>query len=688
MISNETYYNRELSWLSFNHRVLQEAKDPTVPLFERIKFLAIYSSNLDEFYRVRVASLRAFMELKTKTIKKLPDEPTHLLEEIHRRVYEQQVEFGHVFSQTILPELRENAIILVDENSVPKNLESQMRAYFTSQVQPYLRPVIVENPQQPPFLQNKGNYLACQLKMASAGSPYGSYSIALIRIPSPGIQRFRAFALDGKNYVIFLDDLIRLYIRRIFPEIEVRDIYAIKVSRDAELYIDDEYSGNLADKIRKSLSKRITGMPIRFLYDQEMPEDFLETLRRIFTVAQEDMAPGGRYHNLDELMSFPNFGRTDLMYEKMPALAHPRLQEYDTLMAEIDKGDLMLHFPYQSFDYVRQLIEEAADDPDVKEIRISLYRIAEQSRVVKAMLYAAEKGKKVVAQVELKARFDEATNLYWAGEMEKGGIKIIYSLPELKIHAKLLLISKRIDGKTRNYAYLGTGNFNEENARIYCDHALLTSDPRLADEVGSIFQFLQKPQTPPKHRHLLVAPFNLRSKIEEYLDFEINEAKQGREAWAILKMNSLEDSSMIAKLYEAGRAGVKIRMIVRGICCLEPGIKGLSENIEIISIVDKMLEHARVFVFCHHGKRIMYAGSADLMKRNLSHRVEVMFPIYDPQVWQEVWDILQLQLRDNTKARIINRIQDNPYKNGGKKKHRAQVETYLMLKEKLKDIAE
>ena len=469
----------------------------------------------------------------------------------------------------------------------------------------------------------------------------------------------------------------------IFKDLEVTGAYAIKVSRDAELYIDDEYSGDLIDKIRKSLDKRNIGAPTRFLYDLTMPELLLEEVQQIFQLSNNDLIPGARYHNFNDFFGFPDpTNNPDLHDKKTPPLNHPGFDQYDRIMDALQKRDFMLHFPYQSYDYVPKLIREAAEDETVAAVRITLYRVASKSEVTNALLYALEKGKKVTVFIEAKARFDEQSNLYWGGQLKEAGANVLYSYPGIKVHTKLLLITTQKNTEPRHYTYLGTGNFNEKTAKLYGDHALFTTDVRLGDEVEQVFDILERKIIIPKNKHLFIAPFNLRKNFIRLIDREINFAKSGKDAYLILKMNSLEDPGMIDKLYEASRAGVRIKMIVRGICCLVPGVVGMSENIEVVSIIDQFLEHARIYIFGNGGKEKMYTASADWMTRNLDRRIEVAIPIYDPAVYQELREIVNIQLSDNKKARYINPAQDNPYvlRSETEKVIRAQEVTYDFLK--------
>lgn len=650
------YLNRELSWLSFNYRVLQEAKDTSVPLIERLRFLAIYSSNLDEFYRVRVASVRSLNDLKKKAKKKLDFSPKKLLEDINKTVFKQQEEFGQIFRNQLIPALKENNIHIVNETGLREPQREFARTYFLREIFPILRYGEI-TPEDTPFLENKRIYQVVEVRKTEADVP----TRYLIDIPSVRLGRFLVVPDEnGGHIVMFIDDVIRVSLDILFPDQIVSPCYSIKLSRDADLNIADEFSGDLLDKIRKSLEKREMGVPSRFLHDEKMPDDLLEFLCRTYELENVDVVKGGRYHNFMDYWGFPLPDDPSLVYLPQKELPVPGLDNVSFFDAIAEK-DRMLHFPYQSYDYVVKLLEEAAADPKVSSIKITLYRVASDSKIAKALIKAAENGKAVEVFDEVKARFDEESNIFWGNELSKAGAKVRYSYPDLKVHTKICVIKRKEEGQTKGYAYLGTGNFNEKTSRIYGDHALLTCHQEIIKDLDRIFKFLMDFKLAPKFKHLLVAPFNMRERFEDLIDREIEHAQAGKGGSIIAKMNSLQDSKMIDKLYEAGAAGVKIQLIVRGICCLKPGVPGLSENIEARSIVDRYLEHARVYIFGNDGAEEMYVASADWMSRNLNRRVEAGFPILDPDLRQEMKDLINIQLDDNTKARIINELQDNPY---------------------------
>ncbi len=675
---------RDISWLYFNERVLQEAKDPSVPLYERIKFLAIYSSNLDEFFRVRVASLRSFGKLRKKTRKELDVKPKKVLREIMEIVSQQQEEFGSTFREEIIPELTNHHIYLINEKDYSESQKAFARQYFEKNNMGELaRPIVLKRDLDSlPFLENKGLYFVVHFEEADTAP-------ALVNIPSESMNRFVVFpgensgSIEQKHYITFLDDILRFNLPELFENKTVKNAYSIKLSRDAEMYIEDEYDGNLLEKIKKGLNERDIGLPTRFLYDSEMPKDVLKYLRGILEISKDDLVPGARYHNFNDFFGFPNpTSDQSLKDEPMPPMPHPVLETAESVLKVIAEQDVMLHFPYQKFDYVPKMIYEAADDAMVKKIQVTLYRVASDSSVAKALLYAIEKGKKVFAFIETKARFDEESNINWGERLQEAGAKVRYSIPGIKVHTKLLLISRMEEGETKHFGYFGTGNFNEKTAKLYCDHGLLTCDQRLGEEAARVFMMLEGKIIYPHCKHLLVSPFTTRLTFEKLIDKEIALAKEGKHAYMILKMNSLEDEDMVLKLYEASQAGVKIQLIIRGICRCVPGLEGVSENIEIISIIDRFLEHARVYIFGNDGQEKMYTASADWMTRNLDKRVEVCVPIYALHVFKEMRAIIDIQLNDNVKARVIDEDQSNGYRMvmGKEKKIRAQVATYQFLK--------
>lgn len=683
----ESYFNRELSWLSFNHRVLQEAADAKVPLYERIKFLAIYASNLEEFFRVRLALLKNLAKLsKAKASKGIEVDASHTIEAIHKVVRAHHYEFEHIFKESILPALAQHNIILYQGQALLDEHRQEAVHFFKTKVLSYLQPLLLSSKKgQKPFMENDALYFAISLRQNKRPSQADETVIAYVNIPSGQLGRFvELSAVEGKHYYIFLEDIIRLNLKTIFPGYTILGCYSVKMDRSSSLGIEDEYSGDLVEKIKRHLSKRSSGEPTRFLYEESMPKELLASLKKTFNLYTEDLVPGGSHQNLDDLMKLPNPVSPQLAYGSLPAINKKALDAQESIFESITHKDHILHFPYHSYDYVLRFFNEAAIDPCVKEIKVALYRIAAKSLIANALISAAKNGKKVTVFVEVKARFDEANNLKWAQEMEKAGIHIIYSIPGLKVHAKIALV-KRITGQgnRQGYAYLGTGNFNERTAEIYADHGLFTSHQGIVRELQQVFTHLAGNTGSTKFTHLLVSGFNLQQNFLRKIDREIAMRKKGKPARVIIKLNNLEEKVMIDKLYEASRAGVKIDLLIRGICCLVPGVQGQSEHIQVIRIVDRFLEHARVFYFYNDGKEDIYLSSADWMKRNLYKRIEVGFPIYDEEIQAQLKQILFFQLQDTLKAKRLDAQQNNlAIDSIGETPIRAQLATYEWLKNK------
>jgi polyphosphate kinase len=655
------YVNREISWLSFNERVLQEAADPRVPLMERVKFLGIFSSNQDEFFSVRVGTLTRMIDANVKPAAMIGGSPKSVLKKIQKQVLKLQSDFDSVF-EDIVCELEKNNIFMVNETHLDEFQKAYLFNYFVNEVRPRLVPIMLDRSSGFPYLKNQVIYLAIHMYKQKDVS---DYRYALIEVPADVLPRYLLLPSEnGTKSVIILDDIIRLGLQNIFGifNYDMIHAYTIKLTRDAELDIDDDITKSFFEKVAHSLEERKKGHPVRFVYDRKIPEPLLNfILRKNKLLHFENLIPGGRYHNARDFISFPDMGLKELKYEKRPPLQHPDIAERPGILATIGRKDVLLHFPYHSFSYIIDLLREAAIDPYVKSIKITLYRVAEKSNVINALINAIRNGKKVTVVMELQARFDEKANIYWTQKLEKEGATILDGVPGLKVHSKICLITRKEDGGDVHYATVGTGNFNESTAKIYSDHCLLTRDPRITEEVAAVFDFLEHNYKTCTYRHLLVSPYNLRKKFLRMIRAETRNAKAGKEAFIYAKMNSLVDRQMIENLYRASRVGVKIRMIVRGICSLIPDMSGLGGNIEVRSIVDKYLEHSRLFVFCNGGDNRYFLSSADWMVRNLDNRVEVAAPIYDVNIQQEIRDFLRLQFDDNTKARIINERQDNTY---------------------------
>lgn len=678
---NQKYMNREISWLSFNERVLQEAADPGVPLIERLKFLGIYSSNLDEFFRVRVGSLKRMIDAGIKSKAIFGGTPKKILRDIHDKVVLLGDQFDKVFAD-LQEELRKEKIFIIDATELNEEQEKFVHTYFEQQVRPRLVPIMLAIVPTFPYLKNQVIYLA--VYMSKKNEP-DDFKYALIEVPVDILPRFIVIPnIDDRHYMIMLDDIIRYGLKEIFAIFgyDTFKAYTIKLTRDAEIDIEDDVTKSFFEKISKSVRKRKEGQPVRFVYDREMPDDLLNYILKHNNLENfENHIPGGRYHNARDFMNFPNVGPKSFEYEKKPALPHKEIQSHKSMFSIIKSRDILIHFPYQSFHHIIDLLREAAIDPKVKSIKMTLYRVAKNSNVMNALINASKNGKSVTAVIELLARFDEEANIYWTRKLEEEGVRIIDGVPGLKVHAKLLLISREEDGKLVHYANIGTGNFNESTAKIYADHALLTADSRITNEVNKVFKFLRNNYKTYTYRHLLVSPFSMRKRIDKLIRNEIKNAQEGKEAYIYIKLNSLVDRVTINRLYEASQAGVNIKMIVRGICSLLPGIPGLSEHIQIISIVDKYLEHSRIFIFCNGGDELYFISSADWMIRNLDNRVEVATPIYDKNIQRELKNYLEIQFRDTTKARLINVEQDNPYRQAASNSNgRAQEDIYEFLK--------
>ncbi len=687
----EKYIHRDTSWLSFNYRVLQEAKDPSVPLLERIKFLAIYSSNLDEFFRVRIAQHRNLLRISKKTKKELEYNPREVLKMLHKIVNEQQVEFSRIFINEIIPELREHNIFILRRLDLNREQKEFVEGYFRENLLPFVQPVLLVKDKIRIFLNNAALYLAISLISKENYSSKTEY--AIVKIPSDYLPRFIELpSQSGHHEIIMLDDIVRNAVAWLFPGFEIVDTYSIKLTRDAELYIDDEFSGNLIQKVKESLQKRNIGPASRFVYDRTMPRTFLSFLTDTFNLENVDLQPEGRYHNNFDFFKFPDFTLSQLKNKPLPPLPYLPLENAENFFDTVSEGDHLVHVPYQSYSSVIKFFESAAQDPSVTHIKIVQYRVAKKSRIMQALMQAVKAGKQVSVFIEVKARFDEEANLKWGETLQNAGVSVYYSMPGIKVHSKLALVTRREGRQNCLYAYLGTGNFNEDTARIYADIGIFTADKRLTTEVSRLFNYLETANKSEcdnnTFSHLLVGQFNLRSGLIEKIDREIANAQVGKPASLLIKLNSLEDHPMIDKLYEASQAGVKVQIIARGICAIIPGVKGLSENITAISIVDRFLEHTRVFIFHNNGDEEIYLSSADFMTRNLSHRVETAFPIYDERLKSVVKDVIDLQLKDNVKARIINAKQDNKYrKDKSDIAIRAQTETYFYFKRLTEEMA-
>jgi polyphosphate kinase len=677
------YINREISWLRFNERVLQEAMDPSVPVIERLRFLGIFSNNRDEFFRVRVATVKRMLHMKMYPEDKPDFDPDKLLMEILEIVEDQERKFNETF-KTLVNKLEEEQISFVNETQLTPKQSEYVQHYFQEKVRPLLFPIILKNLRTPDTLRDNAIYLALILQDSSKKQ---EDEYAIIRIPSDRISRFLLLPCEkdnNKKCIMMLDDVIRHSMGDIFKPFgyDIYNAYTIKLTRDAGLEIDNDIKKSFIELIAESLKKRKKGVPVRFVYDKEIPASLLKKLLRKLKISEGDhLRGGGRYHNFKDFMSFPNPGSSKLVYEKKSPIPHPKLSKDASILKAIRKSDILLHYPYHSFQYIVDLLREASIDPKVRAIKMTFYRAARHSNVINALINAARNGKDVTVYLEIQARFDEANNIYWTERLREEGVKIIKALPGYKVHAKLILIRRKEHGENRYYTNISTGNFNEQTAFFYTDDSLLTSNQEIAAEVNELFHLMEMPFNPPKFKHLLVSPFFFRDHVIKLINHEIKNAKAGKEARIIIKMNNLVDKKVVDKLYQASKAGVKVDLIIRSVCVLVPGVKGLSENISAISIVDKYLEHTRVFVFANGGKPRYYLSSADWMIRNFDHRFEVATPIYDKKLQKEIRDILQLQLNDNVKARLLNIDPVNRYRvTEGDNKIRSQFAVYDYLK--------
>ncbi len=678
------FKDREISWMLFNERVLQEAENITTPILERLKFLAIFSSNNDEFFRVRVASIRRLQKLSKKPISSTQFSPDDVLSEIQRIALIQQDKFNKTYN-SILKELALKNIFITNENELTVEQKETVKEYFKKDVLPYLFPVIIDELKNTPHLRDRSIYLAVRMSDSKNNI---KPKHAIIEIPSSPLKRFYILPKtdDGKTFIMFLDDVIRNSLNRIFSifDYDTYEAYTIKITRDAEFTLDetDDYKEGLLLKIQKSLKQRSMGIPTRFIFDSSMPKTVQDLLVDKLQLRSVNMLAGGRYHNFKDFMDFPKVGESGDNYFPLIPIPMKDLDTAKTIFDVIDQKDFLLNHPYQSFDYLIRMLREAAIDPKVQAIKITLYRVAKYSNVVNALINAIKNGKKVTVLMELQARFDEESNIYWTTQLQEAGARVFFGKPGQKVHCKLCVIYRNEDGKVKRYAHLSTGNYNGETARLYCDHGLFTKDERITNDMEKLLDTLF--QVPRKHKfdHLLVAPDYMAKQFLDFIDVEIKNSKEGKPAYIIAKMNSLVEDNLVKKLYDASKAGVKIDLIVRGTCSVVPGVVNLSENIRVISILDRLLEHARVYIFGNAGNEKIYLASADWMSRNFYNRIECAFPIYSESIKQEIRDIINIQLADNTKSRLIDRDYDNKFVSNGNPKVRAQDSTYDYLKTK------
>lgn len=697
MKTKNTYVNRELSWLKFNARVLQEAADEKVPLLERLRFAGIFSNNLDEFFKVRYATVKR-VAMNESSDKELGVHAKELLEEITKEVIQLQDESLSIIN-TITEELEKEQIFIVNEKTLLPEHEAFVNTYFYDKVRPALFTIILNDLEKFPQLKDDVAYLAVKMtlkedekasgvqKFFSSKAYKEKIQYALIELPTT-LNRFIELPQIGdKHYIIMLDDVIRFCLHLIFSIFNYESLSAnmIKITRDAELDIDDDLSKSFVEKISSSVEDRRKGAPVRFVYDKTIDKDTLHFLiEKMGIVNTDSVIPGGRYHNRRDYMSFPSLGRTDLTYAPIHPLPVKGLTSEESLLKKIAEKDYLQFTPYHTFSNIIWFLREAALDPKVKSVKITIYRLAKNSQVVNSLINAVKNGKKVTVQIELQARFDEESNIRYAEQLKAEGVKLIFGVRGLKVHSKICVIEREEGKGIKRYGFISTGNFNESTAKVYTDYTLFTANQDILKEVNKVFNFFETNYNIQKYKHLIVSPHYTKKILKQLIDEEIKNAKAGKEAYIKLKMNNITSYKMIDKLYEASRAGVKIQMIVRGICCLVPGIEGMSENIEVISIVDKFLEHPRLFIFGNNSNPKVYISSADWMTRNISFRVEVGCPIYDETIKQELIDTFEISWADNVKARVIDQAQDNHYRPHTLPAQRSQVALYEYYQQKNK----
>jgi polyphosphate kinase len=683
------YYPKELSWLSFNQRVLQEAADVNNPIVERIRFLGIYSNNMDEFYRVRVADVKRKIYIHLNEGELVEAEQTKLLmEKIQEKVLSMTKDFDRIHSNVVKGLARYN-IFLLGEEDLNDYHTQWLSDYFKNKILRHIAPVLLNKKVKlVSRLNDFATYLYVDIQKDDKIIAYAS-----IEIPSQNMSRFVVIPPEKsrkKKYIILLDDIIRLNLESIFKgfiEFDSLEAFSFKMTRDSEYSLNDEIDESYVDKMSESMKQRLIAEPVRVVHDSRMPSEMLKDLKKRLKISSYDsLISSGPYRNFKDFIGFPNVGRDYLENQVLPALTSKDFSEYDTVFDAITAKDILLHYPYHRFLHVTEFIRQAAFDPSVKHIRLNIYRVASQSRVISSLIDAVDNGKKVTVVVELRARFDEEANIQWSKKMTDAGVQVVFGMHALKIHSKLCVVTREEKGQLINYAHFGTGNFNEKTAKIYTDFSLFTRNQELANEAEAVFTFIQQPYRRQKFQHLQVSPLNARTKIQALVRQEIQNANEGLKAEITLKINNLDDKLLIDDLYKDSQAGVKIKAIIRGMCSLVPGVKGLSENINVISVVDRFLEHPRVMVFENAGDTKMFISSADWMTRNMDFRIEVGCPIYDEDLKRRIMDILHIQFNDTLKARVIDKQQTNHYVTRGNRKNlRSQTEIYRYLKALEKD---
>ncbi|MFI5172895.1 MAG: polyphosphate kinase 1 [Chitinophagales bacterium] len=677
------YINRDISWLSFNERVLQEAEDSRVPINDRIRFLGIFSNNQDELFRVRVAVLRRMMKLEKAQLKQFDSNPGKTLNQIQKKVLLLKNRFDNAYLK-ILEELKKQKIYILNEKEISVAQGDVIRNYFNETVRQRLFPIMIDNHKKMPLLNDRTIYLA--VRLIKKDKP-GATRYSLIEVPDIEPSRFFVLPDDGeKQFIILLDDIIRYNLDSIYYIFNYDQIeaYTIKITRDAELDLHPDLSQSVLEIIQKSVKRRTKGETTRFIYDAAMPEEMLQFFAKKMKLQRNDaIIPGARYHNFKDFINFPDLNRKELRYLPLPPVHHPLLNIYSSITSVLRQRDILLNFPYQSFHHINDFLREVAINPNVTSISMTLYRVAKMSSVVLSLINAARNGKHVTVVMELQARFDEENNIFWANKLQEEGVKLLFGDDNLKVHAKLCLVQHTHEGKNISYAIVGTGNFNENTAKVYSDCFLLTSRPEITKEVKKIFEFFDNKFEVGKHKNLMVAPLNMRQRLKQLIVRETKNAKEKKPAKLFFKMNNLVDKEIIKKLYEASMAGVEIKLIVRGICSLVPGVPGLSENIKAISILDRFLEHSRVYCFHNAGKEEIFLGSADLMERNIDFRVEVLVKVLDKEIQKQLKQVLELHWTDNVKARTLAHGHLNEYigHKKGEPLVQSQVAVYNYFKE-------
>ena len=674
------FINRELSWLDFNRRVLQEAQDKNVPLIERLRFIGIFSNNLDEFFKVRYATVKRIAQMEAESNSPKTTNAEALLQEITQKTIALQDESFHTIQQ-LTAALGDENIFILDETALDDEQIEFVHEYFIQKVSPSLLTILINDNTLLPSSRGNNAFLAVRIEKENSSSQF-----ALIQMPTD-LERIVVLPeRDGQQFVMLLDDLIRHQMQHIFQLLSPTNIKAhmVKFTRDAELDFDDDINMSYVEKVASSVRDRVEGDPVRFVYDKNIDNDTLEILLEKFQIGSRDsIIPGGRYHNRRDYIKFPSLGRQDLLYDKKPPLAVAGFSLEESILSQVSNRDFLQFTPYHSFAYVVFFLREASLDPKVKSISITIYRLSSQSQIVNALIQAARNGKQVTVQIELQARFDETANIRYAEKLKNEGVHLIFGIPSLKVHSKTCLIQRQEGDKLKRYGFISTGNFNESTARVYTDYTLFTANQQILKEVNRVFSFLEKSYKIPVHKHLLISPLTTSSGLKESIAREISLAQAGKNALIRIKINNITNYDMVAALYKASQAGVQIRMIVRGICCLVPGVAGISDNIEVISVVDRYLEHPRMVIFENSGDRDILISSADWMTRNLDNRVEVTCPIYDKDVKQELVDTFELSWNDNVKARWVNDNSKPVYRNNGAAPLRSQEAIYSYYQNKL-----